>query len=157
MNERVQVTSQGFTTQYAFGLNGQRVSSWDGIACAPTLLSANTYWNGTPVSVFDGYQSCYQHQDLLGTKRLLTGSDGSVIGTSTSLPFGDGLRRVAHPLIAYNDWVPHPSAVLSWKGGCPRTSAVLNELYWRRDGDNNLQPGQQRLYRSPALLVRSMR
>jgi len=35
-------------------------------------LSANTYWNGTPVSVFDGYQSSYQHQDLLGTKRLLT-------------------------------------------------------------------------------------
>jgi hypothetical protein len=64
MNERVQVTSQGFTTQYAFGLNGQRVSSWDGIACAPTMLSANTYWNGTPVSVFDGYQSSYQHQDL---------------------------------------------------------------------------------------------
>jgi len=91
MNERVQVTAQGFTTQYAFGLNGQRVSSWDGIACAPTLLSANTYWNGTPVSVFDGYQSSYQHQDLLGTKRLLTGSDGSVIGASTSLPFGDGL------------------------------------------------------------------
>jgi hypothetical protein len=47
--------------------------------------------NGTPVSVFDGYQSSYQHQDLLGTKRLLTGSDGSVIGASTSLPFGDGL------------------------------------------------------------------
>ena len=92
MNERVQVTSQGFTTQYAFGLNGQRVSSWDGIACAPTLLSANTYWNGTPVSVFDGYQSSYQHQDLLGTKRFLTGSDGSVIGASTSLPFGDGLN-----------------------------------------------------------------
>jgi YD repeat-containing protein len=91
MNERVQVTAQGFTTQYAFGLNGQRVSSWDGIACAPTLLSANTYWNGTPVSVFDGYQNSYQHQDLLGTKRLLTGSDGSVIGASTSLPFGDGL------------------------------------------------------------------
>jgi RHS repeat-associated protein len=91
LNHRVQTLVGGLNTQYVFGINGQRVSTWDGASCTPTLLSAITYWNGRPVSLYNG-ATYYQHQDVLGTQRLLTTSDGSVAGSYQSLAFGDGLN-----------------------------------------------------------------
>lgn len=88
LNHRVQAVTSGITTQYAFGLNGERVSSWDGANCIPTLLSSITYWNGKPISFYNG-ATYFQHQDVLGTERLRTAFDGSVAGSYQSFAFGD--------------------------------------------------------------------
>ena len=90
LNHRVQAIVGGINTQYAFGIDGNRVSTWDGASCTPTLLSATTYWNGQPVSVFDG-SIHFQHQDGLGTERVRTAFDGTVETSFQSLPWGDSL------------------------------------------------------------------
>lgn len=89
LNNRVQVSANGLVTQYAYGPFG-RASAWDGLNCDLAHLYNYTYWNGMPIAVSDGTQMYFQHQDLLGTERMRTASDGSVVGTYQSLPYGDG-------------------------------------------------------------------
>lgn len=89
LNHRVQSIANGVNQEYAFNLSGQRASVWDGASASPSLLSATTYWNGRPVSFYNG-ATYFQHQDVLGTERLRTASDGSVAGSYQSLVFGDG-------------------------------------------------------------------
>jgi RHS repeat-associated protein len=92
LNHRVQLS----TSQYAFNPEGQRVSKWQAGSSSPSLVEAVTYWNGRPVSYFDGTGTSFTHYDALGTKRIETnyynvyGYFGSNVSSSTSLPFGDG-------------------------------------------------------------------
>ncbi len=44
----------------------------------------------------------FEHQDWIGTERLLTGSDGSAIGSYTSYPFGDGFTDNGTDLDPYH-------------------------------------------------------
>jgi len=92
-NHREQSVVGGTNTQFVIGLNGQRQSSWNGSSSTPTLLSAITYWNGRPVSYYNG-STHFQHQDVLGTERLRTASDGTVEGSYQSLAFGDGFSAL---------------------------------------------------------------
>jgi RHS repeat-associated protein len=95
-NHRAQFVQRGVNTQFAFNLNGQRTSSWQGTSSTPTLVEAATYLNGQMVSFFDGTGTTFTHYDAFGTKRAETGYQwvgGYVDGwtrTFTSLPFGDG-------------------------------------------------------------------
>jgi len=93
-NHRVKVTTSTSDTDYGFNVAGQRVSSWDTATPGPYLhlLSAYNYWSGRPIAVYTNARTYYVHQDLLGTTRLTTASDGSTVGTYTSLPFGDSLN-----------------------------------------------------------------
>jgi len=90
-NNRVQSVANGVNNLYAYNLFNQRVSIWDGGSSVPQLISATTYWNGQPISYFDGYTTTFQHQDGEGTERLRTGADGSLLGSYQTLAFGDGM------------------------------------------------------------------
>jgi RHS repeat-associated protein len=85
LNDRVQTVANGATTGFIFNPNGQRVSEWSG----NTELKGQYYWGGTPVAFYSGGDTYFQHRDWLGTERMQTTYNGSVEGTSTSLPFGD--------------------------------------------------------------------
>ena len=95
-NHRVQSVDSGATTQFAFNLDGRRVLAWQGTSSTPTLVEAVTYWNGLPVSYFDGTGTSFTHYDPFGTKRAesnyyqVGGWFDGMTSTYTSLPFGDG-------------------------------------------------------------------
>jgi RHS repeat-associated protein len=64
-------------------------SNWD-----PTQgyqVQGQYYWGSKPVGYYEASVTHFQHQDWLGTERARTTYNGSVEGTFTSLPFGDGL------------------------------------------------------------------
>jgi RHS repeat-associated protein len=89
LNRRVLSQVNGSNIEYAYDLNGQRSMIWNGTNSAPTLISATTYWNGRPISLYNG-ATYFQHQDVHGTERLETASDGSAVGFYKNLAFGDG-------------------------------------------------------------------
>jgi len=85
LNDRVQTVANGATTGFIFNVNGQHVSEWSG----NTELKGQYYWGGAPVAFYTGGDTYFQHRDWLGTERMQTTYNGSVEGTSASLPFGD--------------------------------------------------------------------
>ena len=86
LGQRVQATVGGTVTGYLFNSAGQRVSEWNG-----TLeLKGKYYWGARPVAYYAGGATHFEQQDWLGTERMRTTYNGTVEGTFTSLPFGDG-------------------------------------------------------------------
>ncbi len=94
LNQRVRTVVGGTATEYVFSAAGQRVSEWNGTTRAQ--LKGKYYWGGQPVAYYTtasssaGAAAHFEHQDWLGTERLRTAYNGSVEGSYTSLPFGDG-------------------------------------------------------------------
>jgi len=88
LNHRVRTTVGTAQTEFVFNRNGQRVSVWN--ASNNTVERDQYYWGNTPVAFANGGSVHFQHQDWLGTERTRTTYNGSVEGTYTSLPFGDG-------------------------------------------------------------------
>jgi len=89
LNQRVRSIVGGTTTEYVFNVNGQRVSEWNGSGHAQ--LKGKYYWGGKPVAYYVPSSAVhFEHQDWLGTERKRTSYNGSVEGTFSSLPFGDG-------------------------------------------------------------------
>jgi RHS repeat-associated protein len=89
LNQRVQSIASGSNEEYAYDLNGQRSTVWNGTPSVPSLISATTYWNGRPISFYNG-ATYFQHQDVQGTERLRTAYDGSASGSYQNFAFGDG-------------------------------------------------------------------
>ncbi len=89
LNQRVRYTYPGFDRDYAFNLEGRKISWWDGLASSPTLTTSFVYWNSAIVAQYAGNQVYFRHDDLLGTERLRTNYDGSTNAKLTDLPFGD--------------------------------------------------------------------
>lgn len=87
-NHRVQTVANGLDRLYVYNVDGRRASVWDNTSSTPLLVSATTYWNGQPISFYNG-STYFQHQDVHGTERLRTAADGSVAGFYQSFAFGD--------------------------------------------------------------------
>src|ERR1039458_9750338 len=88
LNQRVRTVTSAGTTDFVFNANGQRVSVWNGSTLAE--LRGEYYWGSKPVAYYDASAAHFQSQDWLGTERMRTTYNGSVEGSYTSLPFGDG-------------------------------------------------------------------
>jgi RHS repeat-associated protein len=88
LNQRVRIDQGSTAREFVFNMNGQRTSIWDGNS--GSQLQGQVYWGGLPVEFYSGGAAHFQHQDWLGTERMRTSYSGSVEGTFTSLPFGDG-------------------------------------------------------------------
>jgi RHS repeat-associated protein len=48
------------------------------------------YWGAKPVAYYAGGVTHFEHQDWLGTERMRTSYNGTVVGSYASLPWGDG-------------------------------------------------------------------
>src|SRR5215472_9123821 len=88
LNQRVRIDQGGIAREFVFNLNGQRTSIWDGNS--GNQIQGQVYWGAMPIEFYAGGSAHFQHQDWLGTERARTDYSGSVEGTFTSLPFGDG-------------------------------------------------------------------
>lgn len=89
LNQRVRIqrgSSSAF--EFSFDQYGRRISIWN--LQGYTLDSALAYWDGGPLGIWTGGAFYYQHQDWLGTERMITTSSGQQQSSYTSLPFGDG-------------------------------------------------------------------
>jgi RHS repeat-associated protein len=95
-NRRVQFVQNSGNTQFAYNPIGKKVSVWQGTSSVPALVESITYWNGKPVSYFDGTGTSFLHYDAFGTNRAQSNYyyiGGYIDGWTsnyTSLPFGDG-------------------------------------------------------------------
>jgi RHS repeat-associated protein len=89
LNHRVRTTVASTAADFVFNANGQRVSVWNG--STKTQLRGQYYLGAKPVGFYlAGGAAQFQHQDWLGTERMRTTYNGTVEGSFTSLPFGDG-------------------------------------------------------------------
>jgi RHS repeat-associated protein len=88
LNQRVRALVNSTPSELVFNAGGQRVSEWN--AATHAQIKGHYYWGGTPMAYYDPSTTHFQHQDWLGTERMRTTSSGSVEGTYTSLPWGDG-------------------------------------------------------------------
>ena len=93
LNQRVRTVANGTTTVFVLNASGQRVSEWNGTT--NTQLKGHYYWGSKPVAYYTtandgGAATHFQHQDWLGTERVRTAYNGTVEGSYTNLPFGDG-------------------------------------------------------------------
>ncbi len=99
-NHRVRSDIGGAAFELLFNLSGQKVSIWSGTSGA--VLEEDTHMGTQPLALYQGGTLYFEHQDWLGTERLLTGSDGSQAGAYTSLPFGDGFSENGTDLDPYH-------------------------------------------------------
>ena len=88
LNQRVRSIVGSTTTEYVFNINGRRVSEWNGSTRAQ--LKGKYYWGSRPIAFYSGGSCHFEHQDWMDTARVRTSYSGSVEGTYSSLPFGDG-------------------------------------------------------------------
>jgi RHS repeat-associated protein len=87
LNHRVRVDAGGSSLEFIFDPQGRKVSDWD-----PVNKWEGTgwfYWGTTRLGLYIGGTTEFEHQDYLGTERARTQVNG-ILGTYTSLPFGDG-------------------------------------------------------------------
>ena len=81
----------GKTYEEVYNLAGQKVGiaqvNADG---SETVVEENGRWGASPLAVYQNGQLNYEHQDWIGTERLLTDASGKPAGGYASLPFGDG-------------------------------------------------------------------
>ena len=89
-NQRVKASSGTTVDRYGLDAAGRRSTTWlDGTAT--TLKRMQYYGTNGPVafwSATDGHIH-FEHQDYLGTDRMITGSTGTQEGTIASLPYGE--------------------------------------------------------------------
>jgi RHS repeat-associated protein len=89
LNNRVRIDrGPNWAQEYIFNPLGQRVSDWDPVN--HWEQAGRAYWGALPVSLYDGGTTQFEHQDWVGTERARTYVNGTIAGTYTSLPFGDG-------------------------------------------------------------------
>jgi len=105
LNERVRIDQTGNPSdEFFFNPAGQHTSArdvTDGWPAADWF-----YWGASPMAFYAAGVTDFDHQDWLGTERMRTEYNGSVNGTFTSLPFGDGYSANG------NDWDPYHFAGL---------------------------------------------
>ena len=53
-----------------------------------SVLEENTRFEDLPLAAYQGGTLYFEHQDWLGTERLLTNSQGATAGSYSSMPFG---------------------------------------------------------------------
>jgi len=88
-NRRVRINTQAGAQEFAFNLNGQRVSTWN--PSTSTQVQGQFYWGSKPIAFYTAAagQTFFQHQDWLGTERARTTYNGGGAGVFSSLSFGD--------------------------------------------------------------------
>ena len=62
-----------------------------------SVLEENTRFEDLPLAAYQGGTLYFEHQDWLGTERLLTNSQGATAGSYSSMPFGDESGGLLHP------------------------------------------------------------
>jgi RHS repeat-associated protein len=133
-NQRVLATTNGTTLAYGFNAAGQRATVWDG---SGNLLSAQYYVGSQPLAYWlasDGHVR-FQHQDWVGTERLRTSYNGSVEGSYTSLPFGDGLTASGSDTDAYH-YVRQDSDTADLQHATYREFSSVQGRWFRPDPDD---------------------
>ena len=102
LNHRVRIDSTGSSLEFIYDMQGRHSSEWN--VTGSTVQEAWTYWGNAPLSYY--YPSTtttqFDHQDWLGTERTRTGVTGSVVGTYTSFPFGDGYANTGNDENSYH-------------------------------------------------------
>ncbi len=89
LNRRVRIDSPGNSSlEFIYDPQGRHTSEWD--AVNHWEQTGWFYWGNTRLGLYTGGTTEFEHQDWLGTERSRTAVNGTVLGTYTSLPFGDG-------------------------------------------------------------------
>jgi RHS repeat-associated protein len=88
LNQRIEITYTGGSLEFVFGINGKRVSTWQG--STGELWKGMTYWGEQPVEFYSSGYAHFPYVNWLGTTRGETDFNGSIDSSYTSLPFGDG-------------------------------------------------------------------
>lgn len=92
LNQQVAATWGGSpSAEVVFDQYGKLASVWR--PGDQSVIIGKNYWGDLPLTTYvpgTSGQTYFDHFDWLGTKRLSTTSTGTVYGSYTSLPFGDG-------------------------------------------------------------------
>ena len=100
LNHRYRVYGNGDGQDYAFDANGRRSTIWD--SDQGYQIQGQTYWGSAPTVFYSNDQDHFQHQDWVGTERARTTYNGTVEGTFSSLPYGDGLTVTGSDMDPYH-------------------------------------------------------
>jgi RHS repeat-associated protein len=90
LNHRVRIQSPYGTADFTFDAFGRRLGGW--VESTNAAIGGNECWGSSAMRI--AYRSSnatiFDEQDWLDTERAQTSAAGAVIGSYTSLPFGDG-------------------------------------------------------------------
>lgn len=99
-NNRVRGEFSYGTYEELFNLAGQKTVIFD--ASSGSVLEENTRLGALPLAAYEGGILYFEHQDWLGTERLLTDNTGNAAGSYSSLPFGDNFSENGTDLDPYH-------------------------------------------------------
>ena len=83
-----------------FDLDDHKTVIFD--AGSGSVLEENTRFEDLPLAAYQGGTLYFEHQDWLGTERLLTDSQGTTAGSYSSMPFGDTFTENGTDLDPYH-------------------------------------------------------
>ncbi len=94
-NRRVRSDIYGSAAELVYDLGGRKVAILQ--AGSGNVIEQDLHlllpWGTQPLAVFQNGVFSYEHQDWLGTERLLTDGSGNTAGSYGSLPFGDNFSQ----------------------------------------------------------------
>jgi RHS repeat-associated protein len=97
-NHRVRVDWTGGAEELIFNPVGLQASGWNPVTSSQ--YAGWAYWGESPVASYGAGTTAFGHQDWLGTERTRTSYNGQVIGSYTSLAFGDAFTVNGSDLVA---------------------------------------------------------
>jgi len=87
LNQRVRIAPTRGTYEFVWDIFGRRVSNW--AAASHGFVESNAYTDSSPIAFRIGGQTDFEHQNWLGTERMRTSYNGSVLISIASLPWAD--------------------------------------------------------------------
>ena len=99
-NHRVRFDLWGGSFEELYNLTGQKVVIWN--AGSGSVVEEDTHLGAQPLAAYLDGALFFEHQDWLGTERLLTDGAGHTAGSYLSLPFGDGFTDQGTDLDPYH-------------------------------------------------------
>ncbi len=90
-NRRVRSDIYGSAAELVYDLGGRKVAILQ--AGSGNVIEQDLHLGAQPLAVFQNGVFSYEHQDWLGTERLLTDGSGNTAGSYGSLPFGDNFSQ----------------------------------------------------------------
>ena len=99
-NNRVRGEFFGGVYEELFDLDDHKTVIFD--ANSGSVLEENTRFEDLPLAAYQGGTLYFEHQDRLGTERLLTDGQGNTAGSYSSMPFGDTFTENGTDLDPYH-------------------------------------------------------
>ncbi len=99
-NHRVRLDIWSGAFEELYNLTGQKVVIWN--AGSGSVMEEDTHLGAQPLAAYLGGALFFEHQDWLGTERVLTDGAGNTAGSYLSLPFGDGFTDDGTDLDPYH-------------------------------------------------------